>query len=190
MSKTSIVTCTAVLSYPALFEPKENLSGALKYSCTLLFDKGKTKGLKELTDVIAVATEKGKSTLWSGKVPKFRYEALRDGDEELSSGQKEDKVYTNKMFLNCTSNSAPGVCDEHAKPLMDQKKIYAGCIVRAQLNAFPYKNSGNCGVAWGLNGIMFIEDGPRLDGRIDSEEAFAGYAIETEGESENPDNLM
>lgn len=190
MPKTSIVTCSAILSYPALFEPKENLSGALKYSCTLLFDKTNTNGLKELTNTIAAATEKGKAALWSNKIPKFRYEALRDGDVELSSGQKEDPVYKNKMFLNCTSNEAPGVVDEHAKILMDQKKIYAGCIVRAQLNAFPYKNSGNCGVAWGLNGIMFIEDGPRLDGRIDSEVAFANFAVSTEDDTEDSDDLM
>lgn len=175
-SKSQIITGPATISYPALFVPKENLSGVLKYSCSLLFDKTDTATITALQGAIAAATAKGKSDQWNNKIPKFRYEALRDGDAELASGEKTDKVYEGKMFLNCTSNAAPGVVDQQAKPVMDADLIYAGCIVRGQLNAFPYKNSGNCGVAWGLNGIMFIKAGERLDGRVNSEEAFAEFA--------------
>ena len=193
MSKTQVITNEAILSYPALFEPKANLSGVLKYSCTLLFDKSDKAGIARLNDAIAAASEKGKSNIWNNKVPKFRYDPLRDGDEELSSGQKEDPVYKGKMFLNCTSNTPPGVVDQYAKPVMDSEILYAGCIVRGQLNAFPYKNSGNCGIAWGLNGIMFVKDGQRLDGRIPSEQAFASFASnddDDDNENENSDDLM
>lgn len=188
--KTQVITGPAIISYPALFDPKENLSGALKYSCTLLFKKTDTASIKGLQNAIAAATAKGKSDLWNNKVPKFRYEALRDGDEELESGQKEDKIYEGMMFLNCTSNTAPGVVDQHAKPVMDSDLIYAGCTVRGQLNAFPYKNSGNCGVAWGLNGIMFLKEGDRLDGRVNTEFAFAEYAESESDSDDKADELM
>ena len=168
-----MITGEAIISYPAIFEPKENLSGKLKYSCSLLFDKSDTETIKALQAAIEKAIAKGQSTIWGGKLPNFRYEPLRDGDAELASGDKDDKIYKNKFFLNCTSDTAPGVVDSHAKALMNQNALYAGCIVRADVNPFPYKNSGNSGVGWGLNNIMLIGDGERLDGRKNAEDAFA-----------------
>ena len=171
-----MITEPMIISYPAIFTPKENLSGVLKYSCSLLIDKKDTKGVNALQAAIDKAIAKGQSTIWGGKVPKFRYEPLRDGDAELASGDKDDPIYKGKFFLNCTSNDAPGVVDQYAQPLMDQTKLYAGCIVRADINPFPYKNSGNSGVGWGLNNIMLVSEGERLDGKKNAEQAFADVA--------------
>lgn len=171
-----MITNEVILSYPALFEPKPNPSGALKYSCSLLIDKSDVKGLELILKAIDAAAEKGKAGLWKGKVPKFRYEPLRDGDAELASGEKEDPVYKGKYFINCSANDAPGVVGPNAKKLMDQTKIYAGCIVRADVNPFPYSSSGNNGIGWGLNNIMLVRDGQRLDGRNNPEDAFAAFA--------------
>lgn len=175
-----MVTAEMIISYPALFEPKPNPSGALKYSCSLLIDKSDTKGVKALQDAVDKAIAKGKDSRWDGKVPKFRYSPLRDGDEELESGEKTDKIYKGKLFLNCSSDEAPGVVGPDAKPLMDQSKLYAGCVVRADINPFPYKNSGNSGIGWGLNNIMLVRDGERLDGRQNAEDAFGEYAQDNE----------
>lgn len=171
-----MITGEAILSYPALFEAKPNPSGALKFSCSLLFDKTDKKSIDELQKAIEWAIVKGKEKRWEGKIPKFRYEPLRDGDAELKSGEKTDPIYKGKMFLNCSSDDAPGVVGPDAKRLMDQTKIYAGCIVRADINPFPYKSSGNCGIGWGLNNIMLVREGERLDGRMNAEDAFAGVA--------------
>lgn len=173
-----MITGKAIISYPALFEPKPNPSGAMKYSCSLLFDKSDTKTIKELKDAIDKAIAKGKEKNWEGKIPKFRYEPLRDGDKELADGEKTDAIYKGKYFINCSANDAPGVVGPDAKVLMDQTKIYAGCIVRADVNPFPYKNSGNSGVGWGLNNIMLVSDGERLDGRQNAEDAFSGFTEE------------
>ena len=175
-----MITGKCIISYPALFEPKENPSGALKYSCTLLFEKSDTKSIEALQAAIDKAIEKGKQNIWKGKVPKFRYEPLRDGDAELADGTKDDQAYAGRYFLNCSSNDPIGVVDAHAKPLMDQTRIYAGCIVRADINPFPYSNSGNNGIGWGLNNIMLVSDGKRLDGRQRAEDAFSKYATEEE----------
>lgn len=185
-----MITAEGIISYPAIYEPKANPSGAMKYSCSLLFDKGDTAGISELRTAIAKATAKGKETKWDGKLPKFRYLPLRDGDEELADGDKVDPVYKNKFFLNCSANTAPGVVDLHGKPLMDQSKLYAGCVVRGDVNPFPYKRSGNSGIGWGLNNIMVVADGPRLDGRMGAEDAFAGHIVNEEGEPVDAGELM
>jgi hypothetical protein len=176
-----MITGECIISYPALFEPKKNPSGAMKYSCSLLIEKTDASAIATLTKAIDIAILKGKETKWSGKTPKFRYQPLRDGDEELESGDKTDPVYKGKVFLNCSSDTPPGVVDPHAKTLMDQNKIYAGCIVRADINPFPYKKSGNSGVGWGLNNIMLIADGPRLDGKQNAEDAFSKCIVSEDG---------
>lgn len=176
-----MITGECIISYPALFEPKKNPSGALKYSASLLFEKTDTTSIAELTKAIDIAILRGKEAKWSGKIPKFRYQPLRDGDEELESGDKTDPVYKGKVFLNCSSDTAPGVVDAHAKTLMDQGTIYAGCVVRADVNPFPYKKSGNSGIGWGLNNIMLIADGPRLDGKQNAEDAFSKCIVSEDG---------
>ena len=173
-----MITGPAIISYPALFEAKPNPSGALKFSCSLLFDKKDKKVIAELHAAIDKAILRGKEKNWEGRLPKFRYEPLRDGDQELADGEKTDKIYAGKFFLNCSANEAPGVVGPDAKQLINQNEIYAGCIVRADINPFPYKNSGNCGIGWGLNNVMLIDDGERLDGRQSAEGAFGDYAKE------------
>ena len=170
-----MITGKCLISYPALFEAKPNPSGALKFSASLLFDKADKKTIDELNAAIQKAIEKGKSTIWQNKVPPFRYQPLRDGDAELESGEKTDPVYKGKLFLNCSSDNAPGVVGPDGKPLLDQNRLYAGCVVRADINPFPYKNSGNSGIGWGLNNVMLVSDGPRLDGRVAAEDAFASF---------------
>jgi hypothetical protein len=171
-----MITGEVIISYPAIWEPKANPSGAMKFSCSVLIDKKDKATVKDFQDAIAKATAKGKGSIWNNKIPNFRYKPLRDGDEELESGEKTDKVYKGKYFINCSSNDAPGVVGPDAKPLMDQDELYAGCIVRLDVNPFPYKNSGNSGIGWGLNNLMLVREGPRLDGRQRAVDAFGSYA--------------
>ena len=183
-----MITGECIISYPALFEPKENPSGKLKYSGSFLIPKTDKENVASIRLAIDKAIKLGKEKLWKNKLPKFRYSPLRDGDEELASGEKTDKIYEGKFFVNCSSDTAPGVVGSNAKPLMNQDDIYAGCWVRADINPFPYDNSGNKGIGWGLNNVMLIKDGPRLDGRQHAEDAFADYAVES-SDNETEENL-
>jgi len=173
-----MITTECIISYPHIFEPSENPSGALKYSCSILVNKDDTKGVAEFQAAIDKAITLGKTKIpsWKTKTPKFRYAPLRDGDQELEKGEKSDKIYENKFFINCSSNDAPGVVGPDAKPLMDQDALYPGCIVRLDVNPFAYSNSGNNGIGWGLNNVMLIKDGTRLDGRQNAASAFSGFA--------------
>lgn len=177
-----MITNECIASYPAVFEPKETLSGDLKYSITLLIPKSDTAGVELLRKEIAKAIEKGKATKWSGKLPKFRYEPLRDGDKELEDGTKEGKEYEGHYFINvsCNTENPPGVVGADARPLMDRQELYSGCVVRVDLRAYPYKNGGNSGVAWWLSNIMKVRDGERLDGKMNAVDAFAAYAVKSD----------
>jgi len=185
-----MITSLMRISYPALFEPKENPSGALKYSCSLLIPKSDKNGIKELEAAIEQAKQKGKEKLWKGKIPVFRYQPLRDGDAELATGEKEGKEYEGMMFLNCSSDNPPGVVGPDAKPLMSQDAIFAGCWVRADINPFPYSNSGNNGIGWGLNNVMLVKEDERLDGRQKAEDAFAQYAATDDSTGGDEGELM
>ncbi len=179
-----MITGECIISYPAVFKPAPNPSGQMKFSCSLLISKDDKASVEALRAAVDKAVLRGKEK-WGGKVPKFRYEPIRDGDAELATGEKTDGIYKNKYFINASGDTAPGVVDKYAKPLLDQSLLYAGCIVRADVNPFPYKNGGNCGVGWGLNNIMLVRDGQRLDGRQNAEDAFAGFAdAETGNEAE------
>ncbi len=178
-----MIITNVILSYPALFEPKPNQSGVLKYSASFLIDKKDTKLVEAIKAMIEKTKQKGKDTKWNNKLPKFRYSPLRDGDEELANGEKDDPIYKGKFFINTSTDGngpAPQVVGPDTQPLMNQNDIYAGCIVHADVNPFPYKNSGNCGIGWGLNNVMLVSDGPRLDGRMNAEDAFSSFAEKEE----------
>jgi hypothetical protein len=186
------VTPEMVGSFIKVFNSEANLSGDLKYSIQLMIPKTDKKGIAQLEALVAKAKTKGQEKKWGGKVPPFRYKPLRDGDEELESGEKTDPCYKGMLFINasCNGNESdprPQVVGPDAKPLMDQSLLYSGCIVRADLTAFPYKNGGNCGVGWWLNSIMLVRDGDRLDGKVNAADAFANFAVD--GETEADDSL-
>lgn len=184
-----MITNPGIITFPVLFEAKPNLSDKLKYSGSFLIDKTDKKGIAALRAEIASAIVRGKEKLWQGKLPKFNYQPLRDGDEELADGTKEGPEYKGRFFLNASCNgdpgdNKPGVVGPDAQPLMDQGEIYSGCIVRLDIKAFPYKNGGNNGVGWWLNNVMKVDDGERLDGKMNAVDAFSQYAKAEEDSAE------
>jgi hypothetical protein len=171
----------ATITFPVLFEAKENLSGDLKFSCSLLIPKTNKANIDKIQKEIEKAIAKGKEKYWNNKVPKFNYAPLRDGDKELADGTKEGTEYKGVYFINASANadSRPQVVGPDASPLMDQQAIYSGCVVHADVRPFPYKKGGNSGIGWWLNNIMLVKDGKRLDGKMDAVDAFASYAQDT-----------
>ena len=67
------------------------------------------------------------------------------------------------MFLNATSNRRPGVINMK-KENLEEDEIKAGDYVRAAINFYAYSNSGNNGVAVGLNNIQKVKNGEALGG--------------------------
>jgi len=183
----SIVLENVRVSFVNVVEPAENPSGNLAYNCCVLVDKGDKGNLARVADILEKTKKAGISKSWGGKLPKFKNQPFRDGDAELESGDREGSEYKNCMFFNpsmLASKGKPGVVDENLAPVMSKDKIYSGCYCNVQVSAYPYNHPvGGKGIGWGLQNVMFVEDGDRLDGRESAENAFASLAPQTAGET-------
>ena len=158
------------VSFVNVEEPVENLSGKMNYSVQILIDKSETETVETIQKAINKAIKKGKETKWGGKVPKFTYEPLRDGDIELEEGNVSDPSYAGCYFKNASRSEKQG------KPgIIYGDKIYSGCYCHVDVSIYPFKAGGNAGIGWGLNNIMFSMDGDRLDGRVSAEKAFEKF---------------
>lgn len=170
MSK--VITPTAILSYPHLFEP-QIAPGASDpaYSCTLVFEDG-----TDLSSMKKIANDVGLEK-WGAKFAaavkenKIRMPFRMDGEEK---GYPEGSI-----FINCKNKAAPGIVsiypgpDGKPKKITDPSEVYAGCKVRVSLRAFAYDVNGNKGVSFALNNVQKVADGQRLDGRSRAEDEFA-----------------
>lgn len=96
-------------------------------------------------------------------------------DLPLKVGEKYypgDPNYAGCTVLNTSAKTKPHVVDQNVKPVMDAGMIYAGCFVNASISIYTYKRPTGKGVAFGLDGVQFLRDGDRLDGRPAAENLF------------------
>lgn len=182
-----MITTLVRFSYLNCFEPKANPSGDLKYSASILIPKEDKAGIKAIQAVINLAVQKGLDT---NKFTKAQIKGLRlplrDGDEEFDSGNRGAE-YQGCFFLNSSSVNKPGVVkvqvDGPPAPIFDPEDFFSGCYGRADINFFPYNQAGNRGVGVGLNNLLMVKEGERLDGRQKAEDAFADFTAESTEET-------
>lgn len=120
--------------------------------------------------------ETGKFTEAQVKSASFK-KCLRDGDVEIET-EGRPKHYAGHMFLNANNKDQPGIVGPDAQPIFDRDKVYSGCFFHWDVNFYPFNNESK-GIGAGLNNIMMVKEGERLDGRQSAEEAFAGVAVAT-----------
>ncbi len=167
-----------------------------RFSCVLLFpnvmdeeDQKLFQAMKEAA--LAKAIEKWGSQdkvqeLMQMEPPHRLKWPFRKDNQKADGSVKWDKEKFN-CFLSPWSETAPGVVSRWADPsdpkkrpmrINDPAKIFAGCIVKAQVNPFAYDQTGNRGVAFGLQNIQLWqhEDVERLDNRMAAEDAFMAEA--------------
>jgi hypothetical protein len=171
-SPTRVVTGKVRLSYVHIFEPYTNdPEKEARYSVTILIPKSDKTTLGKLDRAIEAAKEDGKTKTFGGKVPANLKLTLHDGDEEADLERNPE--YAGHMYMAMSSKTRPGVVDQDLNPILDSTQVYSGCYARVSINAFPYSNSGNKGISFGLNNIQFLEDGEPLGGRTRAEDDFA-----------------
>ena len=89
--------------------------------------------------------------------------------------------------LSALNSLAPGVVSRWADPndpkrrplkITDPSLIFAGCTVKASVNPFAYEQTGNRGVAFGMQNIQLWQnqDVERLDNRASAEDEFTAEA--------------
>lgn len=170
-SPTRVVTGKVRLSYVHLFEPYTNdPEKEARYSVTILIPKSDKVTLEKINKAIEAAKEDGKTKTFGGKIPGNLKTTLHDGDEEADLDRNPE--YAGHFYMAMSSKTRPGVVDQDLNPILDSTAVYSGCYARVSINAFPYSNSGNKGISFGLNNVQFLDDGEPLGGRTRAEDDF------------------
>ena len=160
MSSTKVITGKVRFSYAHVHEPKAIQEGQKeKYSVSILVPKTDKVTIDKINKAVEAAKQEGKGK-WNGKIPAVLKLPLRDGDAE----RPDDEAYEGCMFLNANSVNKPGIVDADREEIMSNEEFYSGCYGRASINFYAYNQSGNKGIAVGLNNLQKLEDGDRLSG--------------------------
>lgn len=175
LKPTQCITPPFRISFPAIFEKKmNNLSKKMEYSCVALWPPG-----ADMSGIKAAIFEAGKSA-WGPDPAKWPKPAsglkmrspLRDqGEKEKVDENTGEKFLPpghvkGAMFANMkAAKDKPGIIDQKKRPITEPDDIYAGCWVRASINAYAYSQGGNVGIALGLNGIQKVKDDEPFSGR-------------------------
>jgi len=174
----------ALLSYPHLdkAQPSSEPGKAAKFSAAFVFtpellvnpaEKALFNELQQA--IIAAVKEKyGDKAEAMLKSESFKKGIRRDAE---SKGYPEGSA-----FITARSVNQPGLVYTYPDPETkkaakikqeDIKKVlYPGAIVRPLVSIYMFEKEGNKGVGLGLEGIQFIKDGPRIDNRVNAEDAF------------------
>jgi hypothetical protein len=160
MSSTKVITGKVRFSYAHVHEPKAIQEGQKeKYSVSILIPKTDKVTIDKINKAIEAAKQEGQGK-WNGKIPAVLKLPLRDGDAE----RPDDEAYEGCMFLNANSVNKPGIVGPDREEIMSNEEFYSGCFGRASINFYAYNQSGNKGIACGLNNLQKLEDGDRLSG--------------------------
>lgn len=166
---TRVVTGKCRLSYANLWDPKSINGGPAKYSVSVIIPKSDTKTLDAIRKAVDAAISEGVGK-FGGKVPNRASLKLplRDGDID----RPDDEAYKNSYFLNANSNTAPGIVDRSCEPILDRSEVYSGIYARVSLSFYAFNQSGNRGIACGLQNVQKLSDGEPLGGKPRPEDDF------------------
>lgn len=183
----NVKTPRALGCFVFLNKPRPGLNGGdAKYSICLLWEK-KTDLTAIKQAIITAATEKfganAVNALKSGKLKN----PLRDGDEKAE--ESGDETFKGKVFLNANATSRPGVVDTNLQPV-DPSEVYSGCFFHAALRFYAFDKNGNKGVGVGLQNLMLVAKGPRIDGRKSADSEFNGFQPDVQPGDENVNDLL
>lgn len=176
-------------SYVKLLKPeKNNLNGKMEYSVVALFPKNADlSALKKVALDACIKKWGSDKSKWPQPNPvtgqggvrsPFRDQAERGKKSEETGNVVLPPGYeAGAIFINFKCEQKPGVVDENVQDIIDSSKLYSGCWLRATVNAYAYANSGNAGVAFGLNNVQKVRDGePMGGGRTRATDDFAPIA--------------
>ena len=92
MSDSNVVTPEAICCFAKLLKPAETLSGAMKYSCTLAFDKGEDMTAIKSAIEAAIVKNWGADKRTGRRRSRFRCGMVTRKRKILSSGQPSSSL--------------------------------------------------------------------------------------------------
>jgi len=155
------------LSYANLFEARENKSGELRYSVSLLIPKDHPQ-VDDLNAAIDAEGENKFGKKWASM--RKKNDPLHDADEDGKAD--DDPVYEGMLYINTSSKRKPQVVDRQVQPILDDSEIWSGCYANVSITVFPFDVPENKGVSFGLNNVQKVKEGERLGGVPNADEEF------------------
>jgi hypothetical protein len=169
--KAVLTTPVFRVSFPQLFEAKAYGTGEAKFSVQAIFDKKlegaereKMEAMVRLAEATAIEKFGEENFRKLRKLGKFKW-PFRDGEEKEFDGYGPDKV-----FMTLSTKNPPGVIGRN-KERVTVKDVYAGCYARATVGCYSFDNESK-GVAFGLNNVQKVGEGPGFSQRTAAEEDF------------------
>lgn len=160
-----------------VYADKTNKDG--KYSVQPLIPKGGKLHKECMAAMKSVFVKKFGLDAWEAKTRNSKYKLpIRSGDEE-----REGKEYEGMMFFNANSSRKPGLLNRQKKEAMPddiEEFCYSGAYFHIAVSFYPFdgKEGGKPGIAVGLNNIMLVSKGERLDGSVAASEEFKEFSAE------------
>lgn len=176
--RKSIQLPPALGAFASLFKPRPAMEAGKppKYELTLLYPKDKPQAL----DGLMAAAKEVAEGMWGEKaaavLKRLKYPIIKDGDE------KEDIAgFPGHFYVKATSVRAPGVVgvvDGTKQLVFEDSEAYSGCTFVAAVSVFAYDHPvGGKGIGIGLDNVLVVKKGDRMDGRKSAEAEFSGYAV-------------
>lgn len=116
--------------------------------------------LQELAAAVAAETQTAHP---NGAPQNFRAPPWHDGTKDGFPGFVMVRAY---------AKTRPYVVDGNLQPIIDPSVVYSGCVVNASLSVYTYPPKPTPGVTFGLDGVQYVGDGERLDGRPTVDQMF------------------
>lgn len=176
-------------SFPVLHEARQiNNQGDPKYQLTILFDK-EAQATEDFKD-LKRAVEKAIEDKWGKDRPRnirSPFMTIDDLKNKIPSGYEEDTVFirlASAIPVGVVVKEKDGTLRQLHDPQEIKRELYAGCDVRAAVNAYAwYHNVGGNGVSFGLSNVMKVgENEPFGASNANAEDDFG--APVTQGEAQ------
>lgn len=178
----TLITPIFRVSFPNVFEARQAMGeGEPKFGLTAVFDpskfsskdKERWKAMQALANEVSTSKFKKKIS----ELPDNFKKPVRKGEEKEGLAGFGPGL----LFASLTTKFKPGIVDKDGRTEIvdDNDAVYPGCYMRAEVTCYAYDNKGK-GVAFGLQNLQKVADGPRLDSRTDASDAFADEEISEE----------
>jgi hypothetical protein len=205
-----------VISYPYIFDARENDDGSEKFSACAIFHPPSWPELAKRISKNPDATLLQWQTEWKAIRAEFkrlavevwdcapdgnwmsemRERELRTGLRPGSSRKGEAGYPEGSLFFNMSSSAdrPPDVIardkSEISKKVGNTKEIYPGAICRATIVIYDYDVKGGRGITVGMNNVQKLAEGPRIDNRKKAADDFDddGEAEFLDDDGEDGDN--
>lgn len=171
----NVKTPRALGCYVTLAKPRAIEAGKEpEYSVSLLWPKG--TNLDDLKKAIEEAAVSKFGPVAAKLLGTKLKNPLRDGNLKIDDEGNIDPVYKDHVFVSARSKTRVRIVD-HDMNDVDPNTVYSGCYFHAQLRFYPFDfNKGQSrGVGCGLQNLMLVGRGKRIDGRETAEQAFKDF---------------